>query len=277
MLMLLVICLCVAAAAARAIGEPQTTQPSETRYLHPLFADVEVSRDVTYKETTDSSGRKVSLQLDVYRPKDDTATSRPAIIWVHGGALSMGSKDQEGLERRYAEAFARRGYVTLSINYRLRPNPDADWNGAMMDAMSDVASALAWLRANAEEYGVDRQKVVLAGYSAGAEIVTNLCYSDFVRGMDRHQVAAVVDIAGNTLFFSEPSEDSPPCLIVHGTGDTINPYSASEDLRSRLAKRAIGCELFPVKDADHFFNRDEAALDSIDEAIARFLNGIVSQ
>lgn len=242
---------------------------SADRYRDKVFSEVEVRSDLPYKEARDHAGKTIPLRIDLYEPKGDQAPSRPALIWVHGGALSTGSKDG-GVEARFGEAFARRGYVVASVQYRLRPNPDADFNGAMRDAMEDVRSALLWLRERAKEVRVDPTRIALGGYSAGGEIVTNLVYTDFVKEMDRRQVAAVLDLAGNTLFYSEPFEGSPPCLIVHGEADDINPISASRNLKERLEKTGIACELLAMEGEDHFF-RKSGSMDRVEAKFAEFL------
>ncbi len=254
------------------LSSSQVAQVSSpvVRYRDPIAAEVEVSRDLLYKTASDYTGKKVGLRLDVYRPKGDRETSRPAVIFVHGGALSMGSKDSGGMERQMVEGLAKRGYVVVSIDYRLRPDPNADFNGAMMDAMTDTQSSLAWLRQTAVTYGVDRTRIILAGYSAGAEIITNLCYTPFVKDMDPRQVLAIVDVAGNTLFYGDPAPGAPPCLIVHGTRDSINPLADSQKLRERLLKKGVSCELVGIQDASHFFTSpgDQEALE---QAVVKFL------
>ncbi len=55
----------------------------------------------------------------MYRPTGDTVTSRPAIVWVHGGSFSGGTKDSPEIVAE-ANAFAKKGYVNVSIEYRLR-------------------------------------------------------------------------------------------------------------------------------------------------------------
>jgi acetyl esterase/lipase len=245
------------------------SQPSQ-RFLVPAF-EAAVQKDIVYKKAKDYSGKELSLELDVYSPKGDSESARPAVIWVHGGALMFGSKDSPGLEMQFCENLAKLGYVAVNIDYRLRPDPNPVFNDAMRDAMEDVQSALGWLRQNAKKQKVDPSRIGLAGYSAGAEIITNLCYTKFVPTMDRTQVKALVDFAGNTLFWGDPEKGSPPCLIVHGTKDDINPFSASENLKARLDKAQVPNELFSVKDGDHYFNRSQANIALIQEAVVKFL------
>jgi acetyl esterase len=101
--------------------------------------------------------------LDVYTPPG--AGPHPVIFYVHGGGFAMLSKDTH---RFIALAFARRGYVVININYRLGyalpfPLP-----------LQDAAHALAWARDNAARFGGDISQLVLAGESAGGNLVTAL-------------------------------------------------------------------------------------------------------
>jgi acetyl esterase/lipase len=85
----------------------------------------------------------------------------------------------------------------------LSQDPIQDWNRAMKNAMEDVVSAIDWIKANSKQYGVDKNKIILAGYSAGAEIVTNVAYGSYVNISDRDCISGVVDISGNTLFWGD--------------------------------------------------------------------------
>jgi acetyl esterase/lipase len=92
-----------------AFGPPDTPRG---RYLDLVFGEVDVVKDVVYRRTVDYRGNPVELRLDVYRPAGDTATSRPAIVWMHGGWFKGGSGG--GGMPEYAEGVARRGYVIIA-------------------------------------------------------------------------------------------------------------------------------------------------------------------
>jgi acetyl esterase len=131
--------------------------------LHPLSSperhDVEILRDLPYRR----SGRVEHL-LDIYRPRDE-GRPWPVVLYVHGGGFRILSKDTHWL---MALAFARRGFLVVNINYRLAPaNP-------YPAAHADAAHAYAWVVANIEKYGGDLDRFVLAGESAGANLVTSL-------------------------------------------------------------------------------------------------------
>ena len=122
---------------------------------------MEVIRNVPYQPT----GLHEHL-LDVYRPRDAGQNSRlPVALYVHGGGFRILSKDTHWL---MGLAFARRGYVVFNISYRLAPRHP------FPAAVEDACSAFSWVVDNAERYGGDASRMVLAGESAGANLVTSL-------------------------------------------------------------------------------------------------------
>ncbi len=127
---------------------------------HPRRYGVDLTRDVPYRDT----GRRAHL-LDVYRPR--AFAPRPALLYLHGGAFTMLSKDTH---RIMALAFASRGYVVFNANYRLAPRH------RYPAPLEDACAALLWLMDHAAEHGADPSRIVLAGESAGANLVTALAY-----------------------------------------------------------------------------------------------------
>src|SRR5690606_5988723 len=109
-------------------------------------------------------------RLDVYRPAHAEGP-RPVVLYVHGGGFRILSKETHWLMGLY---FARRGYVVFNIGYRLAPKHP------FPAALEDSADALGWVVQNAHRYGGDPTRLVLAGESAGANLVTSLtlacCY-----------------------------------------------------------------------------------------------------
>lgn len=139
---------------------------------HPKRHGVQIVRDIPYRST----GLTDHL-LDVYLPEDapppgaspgdGAAPLRPAVVYVHGGAFCMLSKDTH---RVMAMPFARRGYVVFNINYRLGPT------NTYPAPLEDVATALGWVMDNARAYGADPERIILAGESAGGNLVAALAY-----------------------------------------------------------------------------------------------------
>lgn len=103
-------------------------------------------------------GAQVSVPVDVYVPHDHAAGS-PALVWIHGGGLVMGSS------AGYAEYCARiareLGIVVVSVEYRLAPAHPAP------AAVDDCYAALRWLHDEAEALGIDPHRIAVGGDSAG--------------------------------------------------------------------------------------------------------------
>lgn len=133
-------------------------------YLTPVLRveryGLRLIRDVPYAAT----GRWSHL-LDVYLPRG--VSNPPAMLYVHGGGFALLSKETH---RIMAVALARRGYAVFLCNYRIGPRH------RYPAPLEDAAEALAWVRDNASHYGADASRIVLAGESAGGNLVTALAY-----------------------------------------------------------------------------------------------------
>ena len=166
---------------------------AQIAYLNPATNlkrhRIRLVRDVAYRET----GRRGHL-LDVYIPEN--ADSPPALLYVHGGGFALLSKETH---RVMALAFARRGFIVFLANYRIGPTH------RYPEPLEDVAAALGWVADHARAYGADPNRIVLAGESAGGNLVTALAYlathpssEPFARSLyDRAlPIAAVLTIYG---------------------------------------------------------------------------------
>ena len=231
-----------------AFGPPP---PARGRWYDPVFDEVEVDLDVPYRSTTDHHGSPVELHMDIYRPVGDTATERPVALWMHGGYFIFGDKADMA---DYATEFARRGYVGISLQYRLRPDIATDdivgIIDASYDAYDDATAAVAWLREHAAEYGIDPDAIAAGGYSAGGMTSFGLAYlPGNYPGPATSQVQAALPIAGAVTGTPEPGE--PPVMPFHGTIDTIVTI---ENARSSCAyARSIGltCDFVEYGGAGH--------------------------
>jgi acetyl esterase/lipase len=112
------------------------------------------------KDIVFGKGGDLELTLDVYRPPQGVAPKRMAIIHLFGGGFFAGNKNA-GYIINDAKALGARGYTSVSANYRLQSQ--SLWPAQI----HDVKAAIRWTRANAEKIGVDSDKIVVAGYSAG--------------------------------------------------------------------------------------------------------------
>lgn len=218
------------------------------RYLDVTFPDVQVDRDIVYRDTVDARGNPVRLTLDVYRPVGDTATRRPAVMWMHGGFFNGGDKSHG---TRLATDYARRGYVAVSIDYRLRPFA-AQWRDtylASLDAYDDALAAVEWLRAHAGDYGIDPDAIVAAGFSAGAVTAANLAYLPGERGPAASPIAAAIPEAG--LLYTAPDRGGPPILAFHGTDDMVTPFDNIARVCDHAEPVGVVCELVTDAGGDH--------------------------
>ncbi len=120
--------------------------------------DVERTRGIEYRRV---KGR--SLALDVYAPRD-RPSGAPVLLYVHGGGWVIGNKNQQGLLT--VNQLAARGWVCVSINYRLSPR------ATFPDHLTDVKHAIRWVREHIAEYGGDPSFLVLSGGSAGAHLAS---------------------------------------------------------------------------------------------------------
>ncbi len=170
--------------------------------------------------------------LDLYRCHGSTSEKAPVLVYFHGGAYSVGFKSFES--RALLFHLARRGWVTISANYRLRPH------AGFAEHLSDAKRVIAWVRAHADELGIDPAMIVLAGGSAGGHLST---IAALTPNDPRHQpgfegadtsVSAVVSLYGwYGGYFELGGADSefgplghsaavaPPLFIAHGEKDTI--------------------------------------------------------
>jgi poly(3-hydroxybutyrate) depolymerase len=213
--------------------------PEGTRYVHPVFDDVEVTRDVVYRSTTTYDGQPIDLRLDIYEPAGDDADERPAVMWMFGGGFTAGQKEHMSM---YAEDSARRGYVGVTLQYRLRPEFSVE---GVIDAYGDALAGVEWLIAHADEYRIDPQAVVPAGYSAGAYNAMHVL--DFPADTP---AAGGIAIAGGTGVM--PTAGDRPTIMFHGTADTTVETQTGLDRCN--AGNAVGaeCTWVPYEGRDHF-------------------------
>jgi acetyl esterase/lipase len=221
----------------------QVNNPS--RYIKPIFDKVDVEKDVIYDDSK-------KLKLDVYKPSGDTEKRRAAIIWIHGGGFTSGTKD-EGIQKDMAVEFAKRGYVCMSMNYRLTTAPVRNYRDATNDAIDDASRALDWVIENKQRYEIDENFIAFGGSSAGAVTCINLCYKESISNAKwkKRNVFAVIDMAGSQLFLGKVHKNDPPCIIIHGTDDVDVPFSTSEEFAENLKSNSIEHVLYPINNANH--------------------------
>src|SRR4030095_3011997 len=136
------------AAVAPAFGSVAAAQAQQTD-----TSDIKVESDVVY-----GKGGDMDLRLDIYRPLAGAPEKRMAVIHLHGGGFTQGSKTGVASSSR---AFARQGYVSIASQYRLTGQ------GRWPAQIEDTKAAIRWTRANASMLNIDTARIAVAGYSAG--------------------------------------------------------------------------------------------------------------
>ena len=106
-------------------------------------------------------GTDQQLLCDIWRPSNGK-TSSLAYIYLHGSAWAIGDKDM--FTRFTFSHLAAQGHTVMDVAYRLIPEVD------IYGMVGDAKRTVAWMKANADRYGVDPEKIVLGGGSAGAHI-----------------------------------------------------------------------------------------------------------
>lgn len=189
--------------------------------FHPMSRPerhgVEVLPDIPYQDSGLAEHR-----LDVYRPVSG-AGPRPVVLYVHGGAFRILSKESHWI---MALAFARRGFVVFNISYRLAPKHP------FPAAIEDACRAYAWVVRHAAQYGGDPAQIVLAGESAGANLVTSLtlatCYDrpePFARDVfDLGLVPRAVIPACGILQVSDPGRFTLPTFLMDRLTEIRDAY-----------------------------------------------------
>lgn len=152
----------------------------------PLQADEpKVHRGLAYADT-----KNERQTLDVYAPTQDK--NLPVVVWIHGGGWQAGDKKEV---HKKPQAFADKGFVFVSINYRLLPTV------TIKQMAEDVAKAIRWVHDHAKDYGGDPNTMIVAGHSAGAQLAALVCTDERylkAEGLPLTIIKACVPVDGDT-------------------------------------------------------------------------------
>ena len=144
------------------------------RYRADVFENFTETTGLKYGEGTTFGGNFQGLFLDVYEPEGDTETLRPVIILAFGGSFIGGAREDMAF---LCEAYAKRGYVAVTIDYRLYdgalfPLPSAeDMTDVVIKSISDMKAAIRYMREDAATtnlYKIDPDNIFVGGISAGS-------------------------------------------------------------------------------------------------------------
>lgn len=225
--------------------------------------------------------------MDFYWPADDSLANEkgfPVAVYVHGGGWNKGDKADLPM---YTEALVSKGVAVAAVNYRLSPE------NKFPAHIEDVKCAVRHLRANAEIYHIDADRIGAYGGSAGGHLASLLGVADEEAGWDdgldyegiSSRVIAVVNMYGPTDLTVESEEfdsnslralenifgdssyeeaedqspiyyissDDPPFLLLHGDQDKVVPVSQAEAFYEALKNAGVEVEFIRVEGAGHVF------------------------
>jgi acetyl esterase/lipase len=240
--------------------------------------EVRMEHDLVY-----GKGGDADLKLDLAIPKNGDGPF-PVVVCIHGGGWTHGDR---GDLRTTIETLARRGYVAVSVDYRLAPKD------RFPAAIEDCKAAVRWLRANAWQYRINPDRIGAVGFSSGGHLACLLGVSRKADGLEGtggnpdqlSAVQAVVSFFGATDLTQEgfgkdvekenlapflggtlaekrdvyvkaspvtyAGKQAPPFLFFHGTNDHIVPIKQSELLAEKLKAMGVSAELVALEKEGH--------------------------
>ena len=197
------------------------------------------------QQELDEGKKELELTMDVYLPHDNNDASRPLLVLIHGGAFFNGDKADLGFPE-WAHDFARMGYVVASVNYRLGYRLGlikslASFNQAGLYAVQDVDAAIRYIIHHQELYGVDPDRVFVAGTSAGGITALNVAFmrdenipSDAQEAggikavnpeiNELYKIRAVGNMWGAVNDLSMLDNTTSSVVSFHSTGDLVVPF-----------------------------------------------------
>jgi len=157
----------------------------------PAGNDIEIAKKTFSYKTID----KVQIKADLYRTAENP-TAKPVIIWIHGGALIFGSRND--LPEEQKKFYLNAGYSLVSIDYRLAPSTK------LPEIVNDVADAIHWVhKYGADSLGIDPEKIYVVGHSGGGYLALTSGYSSKIRPGAIVSFYGYGDIRGK--WYSSPS------------------------------------------------------------------------
>jgi acetyl esterase/lipase len=270
-----------AQAAPAATGQPPN-------YVGQLVKTIQPARELIYKKI---NGRE--LRLHIFEPAGKAAGARPCFVSYHGGGWTGGSAR---MMFSFTEWAAKHGMAGISVEYR---RYKAGTEVTVFDCVKDARSAMRYIRAHAAELGIDPDRIVANGASAGGHLAAaTALFTGVDEATDDRSVSCVpqalvlfspvIDTSaegyGNKKIGERWKELSPagrvvkgapPTLLFHGTGDTTTPFKGAEKFRVAMTRAGNTIELVAAEGAIHTYMFKDAAL--YDDTLRRmeaFLRGI---
>ncbi|MDZ4287085.1 MAG: alpha/beta hydrolase [Prosthecobacter sp.] len=264
----------------------QTPAAKAPDAVDALATGLKPTRILTYKKVADRE-----LQLHVFEPAGLKKTDKRAcFITIHGGGWTGGNP-----QRMYpfAAHFANLGLVGISIPYRLL---DAKKGVSVFDCVQDARSAVRYVKAHAADLGIDPDKIIVSGGSAGGHLAAATALFDGVDGAGDDPSLSpkpaalvllfpVIDTSkegyGNGKIGERWKELSPlhqvraglpPTITFHGTGDTVTPFAGAKAFHEAMLKAGNRSELVVNEGGAHgYLMRDPKLLDETFKRMDAFL------
>lgn len=229
----------------------------------PGYKEARVIENIPYR-----TGSSKSWVLDMALPVDRGNDLRPAIVIVHGGGWRAGSK-QDHVYRSMLVSYALKGYVTISVEYRLMQE------APFPACIEDVKCAVRWLRAHSREYRVDPDRIGAFGHSAGAHLVLMLAMCPPSAGLEgdggwnEYSSSVTSVIGGSTPVEIGPQRkdiarpewwpvgyinegNSTPMLLIQGGADPIvKPGTVDSFVEKMRQAGHTEIEYIRLEDMDH--------------------------
>ena len=260
----------------------------------PDIGNLKVERDIVFAKAGD-----MELKLDVYQPAAGVTSKRTAIIHLFGGGFFTGNKSA-GYIINDIKALAPKGYTNISANYRLQTQ------GSWPAQIHDVKAAIRWTRANAGKLGVEPNRIIVAGYSAGGmlslmaagtngkpefdgNLGTTGVSSDVNASIGVYPLASAQTAGGlfpqgqatpENIAAASPttyiSDKFAPTIFIHGTDDSTVPVTSSIDFFTKLRAVKVPTTMTLIQGAQHAFdNNAPDAVEVMAASIDLFLDRLL--
>ncbi len=248
---------------------------SSDRYRSEVFTQLDIQRDVVYGNapllTPVYLGENVTvpldLDMDIFQPAGDTQSLRPLFLWAFGGAFIIGNKEHGDMQEM-CERFARRGFVTASINYRkgLNLTNAGSAERAVYRCTQDYSAAIRYFKEFAQQYRIDTNQIFVSGNSAGSFGALHVAYMDEAdRPASTYGQGGLVpwpdlgckDCSGNSYQHSSNvravvnnwgaigdtnwinANNIKPTLSIHGDADNLVPFGVGAPFSADLVMPTV--------------------------------------
>ena len=222
-------------------------------YRVSVYDDVKATKGVQYGSGETIGGEEQDLFMDIYEPMNGDVDSRPVIVLAFGGSFISGSR---GDLQVLCEEYAKKGYVAVSIDYRLYDLPliplptSEEMKDVVVRAIKDMKTALRFLDDDVEAtntYGIDMDWVYVGGVSAGSIAALHCAMLDSTDTFDpsiqslinKHgpidgisnsdssiRIKGVLNYSGGLHDVSWIDSNDPPFISYHDDGDRTVPYKS---------------------------------------------------